>query len=138
MEIEEKPLFVSKQSLLPNAYDAAVELNQRWESLPFYLSGEQIQNNPQLSDNDLFEHFIRIPKQYIPNELVTLEPPKINHQRIVQTKPSHKIDKTEANKLMAEENWNDHYSDEDLDDYNAAKFEDYDQEDDISGNGSED
>ena len=129
---------LSDKALLMEAYTASVELSQQWTKQPFFLD-EQIENVYDLTQ---FDQLMRIPRHYVPPELLSDEPPR----RVAparKQRPAKTVDDTakkEAKKMLEDEgnNWDEAWEDEeDLTDYDALRQEDLDQDSDRDG-GSED
>ncbi|ELP84736.1 hypothetical protein EIN_174110 [Entamoeba invadens IP1] len=138
------PIFISDQSLSANAFEVASELFQMWELQPFYLDEDKPLHQLTLKhDPSFFRQYLRIPSSLLPPELSedsTAHPPK-RYTSILKAPTKGGLDlegKKEAKKMLAEEDANQVFDDEDFDDYNANKFEDYDQENDDSGAASDD
>ena len=142
--MNEEPLFINEQSLSVNAYDAAAELIQTWETLPYYLDENKPLHGVTIPhDSNYFRQYLRVPRELLPTELqadaLNAPPKRQTVQKQVQPITRNIIDKKETNKLMKEEHINEVYTDDDeADDYDAVRFEDYDQEDDMSDANSED
>ena len=134
MSEDGQPLFIPEKSLMSFAYDNSIEMIQEWEMLPFYLDEDKPLHGTSNKVNlQQLEQFIRIPINHIPEEIQSREKPV----RVVVKKTGKggivldKQQKQEVKKMEKEEgmDWNENFSDDDNGDYEAGKFEDYDQED---------
>ncbi|EMD48640.1 Hypothetical protein EHI5A_136320 [Entamoeba histolytica KU27] len=130
-------LFITDEELLADAQNISIELNQIWETLPFYLDEDKPLHGTNVPhDPELFKQFIRIPQNLLPSELqgdaINHPPKRFQIQVPSMSNGTNLIDKKETNKLIAEEHLGEVFDEEDDegdDDYDANKFEDYDQED---------